>query len=287
MAKKKVSKAVQTRTAMEAFQNGMVQLRPKIAAALPSHVSADKLERVVMMAVQNNEYLLAADRGTLYTATLQCASDGLLPDGRDAALVAYGNKVQYLPMVAGILKRMRNSGDLKEISAHCVRENDEFDYQLGDNESIFHRPLIGGDDRGEIIMTYCVAKTNDGGIFREFMDEAAIAKVRSVSQAGSKNKGPWKDWPEEMRKKSVIRRIAKRMPSMADMRELLLRGDDTDFTIKPADNDIPAPAAEEGPSRLKAAMAHTGAIEGEAEEVPPEDERPAEEGDIANAETTL
>jgi hypothetical protein len=71
---------------------------------------------------------------------------------------------------------------------------------------------------------------------------------------------------------------------MADMRELLLRDDDTDFTIH---NDTPAPAAEEGPSRLKAAMAHTGAIEGEAEEVPPEDERPAEEGDVANAETTL
>ena len=45
------------------------------------------------------------------------------------------------------------------------------------------------------------------------MDE--VEKVRKTSRAGAF--GPWKDWWDEMAKKTVIRRISKRLPSRADV----------------------------------------------------------------------
>ena len=131
---------------------------PQLQQILPAHVSPEKFTRVVMMAVQNDDSLLKATRKSLFSASLRCAGDGLIPDGREAALVVFSNNVQYLPMYQGKLKMARNSGDLKEIYAHCVRTHDFFEYQLGDDEKIVHRPKMDGP-RGDIILTYCIAKT--------------------------------------------------------------------------------------------------------------------------------
>jgi len=261
-------------------------MAPQLQAALPSHVTPEKFTRVSMMAIQGNDSLLGADRNSLYSACVKCATDGLLPDGREAALVVFGKEVAYLPMWQGKLKMMRNSGDLKEISAHCVRENDYFKYKLGDDERIEHEPLMAGD-RGDIIFTYCVAKTKDGGIYREFMDEEQILKVRAVSRTGAKNTGPWKDWPEEMRKKSVIMRIAKRMPMSTDMAESFYN--DPDFPGMGRDDwgdDKSSRGAQTAtPTRLHDKMGLGDAIPGEAEEV--SETAAGEAESVANPEHTV
>jgi hypothetical protein len=43
---------------------------------------------------------------------VKLAQDGLLPDGREAAVVMFGNKAQAMPMIAGILKKVRQSGEV-------------------------------------------------------------------------------------------------------------------------------------------------------------------------------
>ncbi len=60
--------------------------------------------------------------------------------------------------LAASLKRYRNSGELASISAQVAYSNDMFDYQLGDDEQIIHKPLLGGE-RGTPIAVYCIAKT--------------------------------------------------------------------------------------------------------------------------------
>jgi len=78
--------------------------------ALPSHIKPEKFQRVVMTVVQQNPDLMGADRRSLLASCLKCAADGLIPDGREAALVIFKTKineqwvsaVQYMPMLAGI-----------------------------------------------------------------------------------------------------------------------------------------------------------------------------------------
>ena len=55
----------------------------------------------------------------------------------------------------------------------------------------------------------------------EIMNGEQLDKIRKVSRSGNDEKGNpkgiWKQWPEEMAKKSVLRRIAKYLPSSADV----------------------------------------------------------------------
>jgi len=125
-----------------------------------------------------------------------------------------GRKVQYMPMIGGILKKIRNSGELASISAQVAYQNDFFEYELGDDEKITHKPFLGAD-RGKPVAVYAIARTKDGAVYREVMSVPEVEKVRQASRAA--NAGPWVQWWDEMARKTVIRRIAKRLPSSADV----------------------------------------------------------------------
>ncbi|MBX4421155.1 recombinase RecT, partial [Mycobacterium tuberculosis] len=84
------------------------------------HVPVEKFTRVAMTAIQNNPDLQNADRRSLFGAIVRLAQDGLLPDGREAAIVLFGKQAQAMPMIAGVLKKIRQSGDVAKVSAHVV-----------------------------------------------------------------------------------------------------------------------------------------------------------------------
>ena len=245
---------------MDAVRKTLTQMQPEFAAALPPQIPVEKFIRTTLTAVQMNPELLQADRRSLLGAAMKAAQDGLLLDGREAAPVIFrtkeGPKVQYMPMVGGILKKIRNSGELASISAQVVYDKDHFEYELGDDERIVHKPFLG-EDRGRAIACYAIAKTKDGAIYREVMSVADVEKVRASSKAG--NTGPWVHWWDEMAKKTVIRRIAKRLPSSADLDQLLNHDNEVAGFVqverKEPINITPAPEAQDAPlSRLKSAM---------------------------------
>lgn len=251
------------------FRSQFERMTSEIGAALPPHIPVERFMRVVLTAVNGNPDLIDADRRSLFEASMKAAQDGLLPDGRDGALVVYNTKikvseggrevdrwikkVQWMPMISGILKKVRNSGDLLSIAAHVAFENDEFTYSLGDEEKIEHRPAIG-KDRGKPLLVYAVAKTKDGGIYRDVMTVEDVEKVRNVSRA--KDSGPWKSWWDEMAKKTVLRRLSKRLPMSSDLDDLIRRDDELyDFSGKRAD-------APEGGGRGFAALKNPLADDG-------------------------
>lgn len=215
---------IEPTTPQNALSNDVRRMEKQFAMALPEHVTPERFVRVVVTAIQSNPDLQRADRDSVLAAALKCAQDGLLPDGREAALVTYSNKAQYLPMIAGILTKVRRSGELLTIGAHVVYEHDAFSYTLGDDEKIEHQPLMGGGPRGKAVACYAVAKTKDGGIYREVMSIEEINQVRNVSKA--KNGGPWVSWWGEMARKTVIRRLAKRLPMSTDLQQVFSRDDD-------------------------------------------------------------
>ena len=244
-------------TPMESMRGTLTSMSTEFEAALPPQISVDKFIRTTLTAVQMNPDLLQADRKTLLGTCMKAAQDGLMLDGREAAPVIFGGKggktVAYMPMVGGILKKIRNSGELASISAQVAYSNDMFDYQLGDDEKIIHKPLLGGD-RGTPIAVYCIAHTKDGAIYREVMSLDDVEKVRRSSRAGSF--GPWKDWWDEMAKKTVIRRISKRLPSSADV-DAVMQADleASGFEKNQPVNITPTPDKKEKPmSRLKEAI---------------------------------
>jgi len=210
-------------------RNDLQKMQDQFQAVLPPQIPVERFVRTAITAVGMQPELLRTDRRSLLGACMKAAQDGLLPDGREAALVIFKGRAQYLPMVTGLLKKARQSGQISSISAHVVYERDQFDYELGDNERILHKPLITGE-RGKPVAVYAIARTTDGGAYREVMSVAQVEKVRAVSRA-SKPDSPWNQWWDEMARKTVIRRLAKYLPSSTDLDQLLAREDGTDNSM--------------------------------------------------------
>lgn len=211
---------------MGQIQEDFTKREQLLAAALPAHMPPERFIRVVMTAVQNDTKLQRCTRTSLFNAAMKAAQDGLLPDKREGAIVSYKDQAQWMPMVLGLRKKARNSGVLADWQAHVVHEGDEFDYQLGDEPFIYHKPqLFGGRDR-PVVAAYSVATFKDGTKSREVMTIDEIEDVRK-RYARSKD-GPWSDpiaYPE-MCRKTVARLHAKSLPMSSDLDDLVRRDDE-------------------------------------------------------------
>jgi recombination protein RecT len=229
---------------------------PEIAQNLPSTVSPDKFRNVVITAANMSPDLLNADRRSLLGACVKCAADGLVPDGREAALVLMGGKVQYMPMIAGVLKRARNSGEIASLVVQVVHERDAFAWNPPDPEHpIRHTPPPLMEERGQPIGAYALARLKDGAVMSEVMNKAEIEKVRAVSRA--KGSGPWAQWWDQMARKTVLRRLSKYLPMDAAPMEALLRRDDE----APVEAGDPGAVVLEGEA-VEAGSARLDALEG-------------------------
>ena len=228
--------------AVQEVRTAIEKMAPQFKAALPGHVSVERFVRVTLTAVQTNPALLEADRRTLFAAATKAAQMGLLPDGREGAIVTFKNQAQWMPMVAGIMKLVRNSGEISTWSVQAVYENDSFDFCLGDEEHITHKPALSS--RGKLIAVYSIVTMKDGEKSREVMSVEDVNAIRARSRSG--NSGPWQTDFAEMAKKTVVRRHSKRLPLSTDI-DGAIREDDDLFMPTETAAPTTAPEAAQAP----------------------------------------
>jgi len=239
--------------------------------ALPTQIPSAKFIRVAQTLIRQSPGLAdpqRVDRQSLYAAMHKCAADGLIPDGREATIIPFKGKAQYMPMVAGICKKARNSGEIKTINAQIVYKNDAYEHWIDEaGEHFKHMPARG--ERGEVLCVYAFAQTKDEGVFFEELSMADIEAIQKMSRAED---GPWKGpFKTEMMRKSAIRRLLKyRVPSSTDVDEII-RADDP---IYEKDPPPPARPAETISSRLRDAVATTA----ETPEAKPQAQPATQEG---------
>lgn len=250
----------QRRSEAEVVVQTLGKMAPQLKAALPAHVSVEKFTRVAANAIQGNPDLLNAERGSLFQACLRLAADGLMPDGRDAAIVIFGGKAQAMPMIGGILRKVRQSGEVAKVSAQVVHKNDTFKVSYGFDEDVEHVPPALDEPRGDVIGAYATAVLKDGSRLLEVMSLEQIEKVRKVSRSGTR--GPWVDWFDEMARKTVMRRLAKRLPMSTDIEDAF----DRDETMVVEHAPVPAVEPVAPMSRLDVIEQQIDHQEGRADE---------------------
>lgn len=235
--------------------------------ALPSHIKPEDLQRTVVMAAQQNPKLLEADRRTLMLSCMKAAQDGLLPDGREAALVPFSvrkkdaggrwnsvTEVAYMPMVYGLRKKIMQSDEIASMQVGVVYmaeyESGRFLFEVGLEPPIRYKPDLTlpmeetTDEK--IVAAWSLVKFKDGSWSGEVMRRAEIDKIRELSQTGATKiqkgrdagkprtpSGPWVDHFGEMAKKTVMRRHSKVLPMSGDIfRDV--EGDDVERSIRSA-----------------------------------------------------
>lgn len=213
------------------FEEALAIYTPNLEAALPQDISVEHFKRMVITAINTNPALRKTDRRALFNACVKCASDGLLPDGREAALVDFKGEAVYMPMVAGIRKRLRNSGSVTSAVAEVVYRNDHFRYQLGDSPSVEHRPAPLDEEPGDPVGAYAVITLKSGEKIIEVMRRSEIEASRAKSRAP--NSIMWKEFWGEGARKTVLRRASKAAPQASAMLIRLLDRDEEDMPTSP------------------------------------------------------
>ncbi len=236
--------AIAERSPINVLRDQITERASMFGAVLPAHIKQERYVRIVLTAVMADPELINADRASLFEAALKCAQDGLMPDKREAAFVVYNaktkrggtetwiKKVQYMPMVYGILKKVRNSGQLATISSELVYKNDSFRYWVDENgKHIEFEPLMFGD-RGDLLGIFAIAKMKDGTVDIEPMTVADVNKVKACSK--SPDKGPWSTWYDEKAKVACLKRLAKRLPQSTELDTMLTAATDSeDYEVPP------------------------------------------------------
>lgn len=271
------------------------RMQGEFGKALPGHITPEKFVRTAQTAIaltRNIEKVKSP--ASLLAACSKAASDGLILDGREAALVVdYNGDVQYRPMMRGILKLAYNSGEIKSIVVETVRENDIFIYSPTDANQPIRHTIDLRAPRGEVYAVYAKAELKDGGIVFEVMTTEDVNRIRDRSDAykafknGKIKSTPWStDW-SEMARKTVFRRLSKYLPSSTDRDRFQQAAeridDDYSFDIDADQDDTPAKPA---PARKKRGGAAAALKDITPKQEPADEQEPhdPETGEIIDAE---
>ena len=221
------------------IQSLIISMEKQIAKALPKVLTPERFTRMVLTALSKDNKLASCTPNSFLGAMMQAAQLGLEPNTPlgQAYLIPFKNKgvleVQFQIGYKGMIDLAYRSKEVTDISAQCVYENDEFEYELGLSPVLKHKPALS--NRGEVILYYAVFHTKSGGYGFEVMSKEDIinhAKKTSQSFGSSyspsfgSSYSPWNKYFDEMAKKTVLKRVLKYAPIASDF-AMAINSDET------------------------------------------------------------
>lgn len=215
------------------IQDMIKVMAPEIKKALPTVLTPERFTRMVLSALSSNPKLAACTPQSFLGAMMTAAQLGVEPNTPlgQAYLIPYRNhgtdEVQFQLGYKGMLDLAYRSGEVSTIQAHTVYENDEFEYQLGLEPKLEHKPAR--TNRGDATYYYAVVRMKDGGYCFAVMSREDVEKhAQRYSKAYGSGVSPWKTAFDEMAKKTVLKRALKYAPMKSDF----VRAMTQDMTIK-------------------------------------------------------
>lgn len=208
----------------------------EIAKALPSVLTPERFSRMAMTAITKTPKLAECSPQSFIGSLLTAAQIGLEPNtplGQAYLIPFYNSKkriyeCQFQVGYKGMIDLCNRSGEIKNIEAHIVYQNDEFEFEYGLDSKLKHKPCMS--DKGAPVWVYALYRLNNGGYGFEVMSvDDCMAHGEKYSKAF--NNSPWQTNPEEMMKKTVLKKVLKYAPVRSDF----VKGTVADETIQVAD----------------------------------------------------
>lgn len=221
-------------TVSQYLSKNEVLVKQQIQNALPKHMDAAKMYRVLLTELTRIPDLNKCTVKSVLSGLIQSSTLGLEPGGvlGHSYLIPYRNnkngtyECQFILGYRGMIDLARRSGQLVSIQAHAVYEKDTFEFEYGLNEKLRHLPSL--KDRGTFVCAYALAALSGtvtvGGQQAyqfEVMTKEDVDKIRGRSQSSGSQYSPWKTDYEEMAKKTVIRRLFKYLPISTELRDVI------------------------------------------------------------------
>lgn len=204
---------------LKAVNDALAKRIEAVEEVLPDSLKsqAARFVKRAQLTFSRKDDLHDCEPASLVRCVVEAAELGLSIDGRLAHAVAYNCKIskkgepekwakiaQLQLDYKGLLAVAKRSGQIVDAWADIVCDGEEFEaYRDGTKQVLRHVPAFR-TGKETVVGAYVVIDFGNGRWRFETMGEREIDAVRQKSKA--KDRGPWVDFTNEMRKKTVLRR---------------------------------------------------------------------------------
>jgi len=187
-----------------------------------SAMTPAKFKQIVITEIKRSEKLqqvFLKNPASLFASILHCAELGLNPSQLvgEFYFIPFNDTITPILGYKGLMTLLLRSDKVKKIWAEIVYNDDLFDYELGLEPKLIHKPVYNADKSSKNIKcVYACAKVGDDIIFKvmyknEIQNIANMSKVLNTLYFNDK-----KDPEHWMAKKTVLKQLSKLMPKDDD-----------------------------------------------------------------------
>lgn len=204
----------------------MVQAwKGQIAAAVSgTSLNAERVARVALTCLRKNPKLQECKPESVFAGILICSQMGL-EIGYEAHLIPFKDECQVIFDYKGLISLNYRSSYVRDVDADVVYSKDHFVYRKGSDAKLEWTPDYDQPTRGLPKLAFAICHTSTGGFVAVVMTKQEIesirdrsSNVRSAKKYGKQT--PWDTDPDEMWKKTVMRRLSKVLPKSAQDKHL-------------------------------------------------------------------
>lgn len=220
------------------IQDMIVGAKEELGKALPDSMSPERLTRIALTCLRTNPELTQCTPESLLGALFTSAQLGIEPVAGHAYLLPFNNsykvgkdwikkkEVQFILGYKGVISLYYRHAKSVMLVYGVVHANDEFDYELGTEAFLKHKPAK--DDRGQVIGYWIMAELNGGGKpFLYMSHDDCMEHGRKHSKTFNKDdnmfykKSPWATNPESMCLKTILLKLSKFLPLSIELQQMI------------------------------------------------------------------
>jgi recombination protein RecT len=249
------------------------------------YMQPDEIARCVLVAASRNPKIADCTQDSILRCMMEAAVIGIRPGGimgRGWLIPRWNSKIKayelnFDPGWRGLSDIARRSKVVKRIEARVVHVLDVFRVIEGTEPKLIHEPYDGVEDPGEVTAAYAIAFFAPDDVQFEVVWRRDLDKIAGSSTSKDDKGapvGPWRDWYEEMARKSAVRRLCKHLPTDEELEYALEVATRAEM---PAEETVPALPAEAEKPRAQQ-LADKIRSQQTPKEAEPEAEQPVADG---------
>lgn len=234
------------------FKADVKTWEPQLAAVAPKWFTPERITTLALQAAVHQPELQQVTKASLYLALIKVArwaldiGDGvhLVPlrqkftdsDGREGTRLI----VEAWPDYKGLKALAIREGIVRSMDEYCVWKGDEFDYGLGLDAYLRHKPCAAAR-RGELLGAYTIITKPRGVRTFHYMPIEDVEQIRKSSRSWGPRKYP--KCPPWYAMKSVVRNYLNRQPKTGVMASALEADESLELMVDRSTGEILTPAS--------------------------------------------
>lgn len=209
-----------TKELIAKFSTTLAQYESKVLTELLAQhgLRPAQFTQIVLTEVKKNPKMLEAfqkNPSSLFASILHCAELGLSPSemAGEFYFIPYNGVVKPILGYKGFVTLMLRNKAVKLIYAETVHRGDDFDYELGLEPKLVHKPLDSVRNSSTLTHVYAVAKLENGEkVFKVMSRQEVGGIMASIKNINTLYFDDHKDPMMWMPRKTVIKQLAKLLP---------------------------------------------------------------------------